>query len=363
MAVQGQDKGSRLCDRCFASVSEDAEFCDECGAPVSEEPHTEGSDGTIYPMLARANLLRMRGDFKQAEEVCLTILRRYPNNATANGLLGDISAERGDLSQAAEWYELSLDITPDNTAVRDKLSKVKERIREHEAAATAKHLGLPTSRPKVGVYIGLLFLFLVALCVLAFFLGREFGQTGAAAGPRVVDAPVTLEPKAAQPPTDATANVPAPLGANPRQPEEDRNLQAAIAAKAVDGSKLLDARFDPRTGFGSLTFDCPEGEDPRAIGSRLAQAGFDAMPDAKTITLRAVRAGKLHYLADTYREDVQRVAGAEWQQAHQGDPAALANEILKNEWFAAGPETRETGAENRSGTDLSTGGAPSTTGD
>src|SRR5688500_5066185 len=86
LAVPGSNK-TKLCDKCFATMPSDAPFCPECGAPVGS---SEGSDSEIYPLLARANLLRMRAEYKQAENVCLSILKRYPNNSSTNTLLGDI---------------------------------------------------------------------------------------------------------------------------------------------------------------------------------------------------------------------------------------------------------------------------------
>ena len=138
-----------LCQKCFAMIPAGAEYCPECGAPIVDDL-AEGSDTAVYPELARANLLRMRGEYKVAEDICLAILRRHPNSATANTLLGDICADRGDLKQAADWYDMALDITPDSESDRRKLEAMRRRIKEHEAAEAAKHLGLPESKPKIG---------------------------------------------------------------------------------------------------------------------------------------------------------------------------------------------------------------------
>ena len=110
MAVQGRSE-TTSCPKCFAVVKLGAEFCPECGATL--DPASGGSDQEVYNDLAKANLLRNRHQMPEAIEVALGILRKYPNNATAHTLLGDIYAELDDLKQAAEWYEMALDLSPD----------------------------------------------------------------------------------------------------------------------------------------------------------------------------------------------------------------------------------------------------------
>ena len=149
MAAQGAERKFNICDRCFASVPPKEPFCPECGAPiVVEEQDAGSSDAVVYTELARANLLRMRGEYKQAENQCLNILKRFPNNASANTLLADISAEQNGLTQAVQWFELSLDLTPDDDAVKNKLKSARDRISLQEAANTAKELGMAHGGPQ-----------------------------------------------------------------------------------------------------------------------------------------------------------------------------------------------------------------------
>lgn len=340
MAVQGRDEDLRLCERCFARVATDAEFCQECGAPVSDEPHSDGSDNAIYPELARANLLRMRGEYAQAEDVCLKLLHRYPNNATANGLLGDICAERGDLEQAAEWYELALDIMPGEQGVLQKLNAVKERMRQREAASTAQQLGLPTSKSKAGVWIVVAILVLVGTGVFAYILGERMSAGRVAKSP-VVNAPVTLEPK--PPPAGTEAGTqpegaqPAGTEAPPMRIDDDRQLTQLLAQRAQDGARLLEARQDVRSKNMTLTFIVQESEDPRPIAARLASTAMEQSPDCRLVTLRGVQGARVVYMADVHRDALTATTSAEWQDAHANDPMALANAILSNEWPSSQP--------------------------
>ncbi len=338
-------------------VEAGAEFCPECGAPVSDEPSSEGSDSAIYPELARANLLRMRGDYAQAEEVCLKILHRFPNNASANSLLGDICAERNDLEQAAEWYELALDITPDAQAVRQKLASAKERMRQREAANTAQQLGLPTSKSKAGLWIGLVVLFLIGTGALAYYIGQRVNQNRTASN-AIVDAPVVLEPK----PAGAFGGGAATTTGTAAQPDQipqgriddDRRLTQLLAPKSSDGARLLEARQDPRSKSVVLSFFVQDGEDVRSMAARLAASALQELPDCRLVTVRAVRAGTLALIADVHRDAVVATASTEWQEAHKNDPAAFANAVLANEWPAQTPSPDpgvEPGAEPPARTD------------
>lgn len=320
-----------MCGRCFADLAPGAEFCEECGAPVADDPGSEGSDAAIYPELARANLLRMRGDFKGAEDVCLGILRRYPNNATANGLLGDICAEKGDLAQAAEWFELALDLTPDDEAVQQKLANVQSRMKEHEAAETAKQLGLPTSRPKVGLYIIGVIVFLVAIGIVAFSLGKQ-AEKKSLADRGIVNAPVTIDPAPANPPSQSAppdtgqAPVPATTTATEDERAAMRQILGAMAENDPTKTALLEVRVDPRTESGgpiwTLTYEVKADQDPKALGSALALGAFHGSTEVNGIVLRALRLGKLVYLASVGRGDETGVT-------------------IQNEWSSEKPPTEQ----------------------
>jgi len=97
--------------------------------------------------LARANLLRMRGDYPAAIEQCLSVLKRAPEDPDAHTLIGDIYAEQGNLGQAAQWYELALDLNPESAPDRQKLTYVQQRINDREVANAAQQIALPPATP------------------------------------------------------------------------------------------------------------------------------------------------------------------------------------------------------------------------
>jgi hypothetical protein len=307
------------------------DYCSECGVALPTGGYTEGSDAEIYPELARSNLLRMRGEYKQAEDVCLAILRRFPNNASANVLLGDICAERGDLEHAIEWYELAGDIQPDTAAVRAKFDAVKQRKAEREAATTAKQLGLPTTRPRgVFVAVGLL-VFIGCVGVIAYSVGRGYVPPKAQT---VVESPIdvpgeVVPTKVAEdrPPVENTT----PVAPTPANPKEDRDLIATLTQKAHEGSRIVDASQDPRSKDVIVTFRCIGAEDKRYLAARLGASVFGLVADANKVTVRGVESGKLALVADLSRVAVQQAAELDSQEAGQ-DPTPWVDAVLTNVW-------------------------------
>ncbi len=152
----------------------------ECGARLREDTtdplYAEGSDREVYPEIARANLLRMKGEYEAAVEVCLGILRRYPSNETAHALLGDIYADQGKLADAIQWYELLVDLAPTSAVYRAKLENLRALQAAQQAQPVMPSPAMPANaepvRPstlRVWVYalFGLLILILVAAAFVA----------------------------------------------------------------------------------------------------------------------------------------------------------------------------------------------------
>ena len=331
MAVQ-EPKALRLCEKCFANVPHTQDFCPECGATYVKSTYTQGSDSAIYPELAHANLLRMRGEYKQAEDVCLRVLRRFPNNASANTLLGDICAEKGELDQAISWYELAIDLNPDSKADKEKLSAVLQRKSDREAATTAKLLGLPTTRPK-GVLVAILFLaFIVIVGITSYSIGKSIVSKQTV--PRtVVDIPVTIPTRDG--PSAPIESTPPPPASASTTIKEDRELLALLSSASTNGTRLMQASQDPRLKELVLTYRCSSEENMKAVGAHLAVVGLDKVRDCNKVTLRAVVDGQLALVADVLRENVDKAKSSEWQSTNGNDSDAWVNTVVTNEWWAS----------------------------
>lgn len=84
------------------------------------------------PLLARANLARIRSQWSEAVETCVRVLRVQPGNADAHSLLGDIHRDQGLLDDAIQWYRMAADLRP-NGPDTEKLRKL-ESERDRRAA-------------------------------------------------------------------------------------------------------------------------------------------------------------------------------------------------------------------------------------
>ena len=119
------------CARCGTALPGSSAFCMECGAPVAQTarvaaPASAPSPLDVHPLLARANLLRIRGRWSEATEQCAEVLRLDPRNSSAHSLLGDIYENQGRLDDAMHWYELALELSPQSEADQAKLNRVLE---------------------------------------------------------------------------------------------------------------------------------------------------------------------------------------------------------------------------------------------
>jgi tetratricopeptide (TPR) repeat protein len=108
-------------------------------APQPESNRDAGEvtrEMAVGPLLARANLLRMRGQWDEAIAVCTEALRQAPKSPTAHSVLGDIYEAQGKYDDALQWYGMAVDLAPNRTADREKLDRViavqRERLRAME---------------------------------------------------------------------------------------------------------------------------------------------------------------------------------------------------------------------------------------
>lgn len=298
----------KVCPKCFETNEEAAEFCQDCGAPLVDGG--EGSDQEVYKDLARANLLRMRGDMKAANDVCLGILRRYPNNPTAHGLLGDISADQGDLAQAATWYEMALELVPDSVADRQKLDSVKERIKLKESMATAQQIGIPTQAPRTTPYI-------IAVCVMMLVVGTGaylIGRGVVAANTKsTIDTPVILTPSNEndksheKAPVDEQKEVQTDpsttqFSGTSTGVQSDAAILGALHGRGEAKIEYLGAAEDPRGQFAIVTIKSNPQEVPGLTATKAALEFYSLFPAFKKVTIRVMGDSGFVLVADMTQE-------------------------------------------------------------
>ncbi len=314
-----------------------APFCPECGAPLSAERGAEGSDLEVYEELAKANLLRIRGEYEAAAGVCLSILKRFQNNSTAHTLLGDICAEANDLPQAVQWYELSLDLQPDAESVKSKLAAVRARMSEHEAAMTAKQLGIPQTRPKAQVFALVAAALVIVVGAAAFTLGSNYRQQMAARA-QIANMPVDVSPaaKPPEPPKPGEGSKVAfrePEGATVRE-------RAALEALNRLGAmgKAIGAIEEPREGRLTVSVSPTGTTEPEALAAASAVALQAVLAEYRLVTVRVVRAGTVQYMADVAGDKVAELIAGNPGVTPESVPASEAGKMLVNTWKPGGTQ-------------------------
>lgn len=343
LAVQGQPK-EKMCPQCFEINSESSTFCQLCGASLGDAKEaSEGSDVEVYKELAHTNLLRMRGQYKDAIQVCLGILKKYPNNATAHTLLGDVHAEMNELSQAAEWYEMALDLNPKSDADKQKLASVKKRIQEKERAQTAEQIGLAEARqPKPGLYIALAAAAIVVVAAGSFFLGQMMNQKPKPAVTQPVTVGGSEKPAADEPgPTEqegGTEKKEDPAPASDPQPQAsagpsgpDRTTLEFLKARGANTAGIFAVVEDPRARHLVVMAES-SGSDPASAAGRVAADVFELVSQVDKVTVKVIQGGSAVYMADAARSDYDSAKAGLTEGQTIGDAAAA---FLTNTWPAA----------------------------
>ncbi len=341
LGAQEQDKGSVFCEKCFNPSPKGSEFCQNCGAALVHKPGAEGSDVAVYPKLAQVNLLRMRGRFKEAEETCLGILHQFPHNLSANILMGDLAVEQNNLDQAVEWYELALDIEPDNLALQGKLEAAKSKKDDTVVQTIVQELGLPDEKPKT---LMITLVSVAAILVLAFLAWFAYKSAKSSTDTSQVNKPIVLtDSTAGTTGMTATANQTSG-GSTPGQKEQpasedDTALTKLLSSKTSESEYMVDARFDLAGGI-TVTYNAPSDKDEREIGAKLATESFALVKenlnrDVNQVSLRAMRDRKLYYSATVTKDDYEATQSTEWQSAHKDDMEAFLKAVLTNEKHAS----------------------------
>ncbi len=345
MAVQGQPK-EKMCPQCFEINPASSTFCTLCGASLAEgKEANEGSDTEVYNELAKTNLLRMRGQYKDAIQVCLGILKKYPNNATAHTLLGDVHAEMNELAQAAEWYEMALDLSPNSDADKQKLMSVRKRIQDREKAQTAEQIGLAeANRPKPGAYIAAAAAGILLVGTCSFVLGQMMTSSKpkpavtqpVSVGDATKPAAVSSDQKgeegkgAAKEEETPSAPAPVPMASAPASP--DRTTVEFLKTRGQGSTSLFAAVEDPRTKHLTVSAELPGTADATMTAVGLVNDVFTLIPEIDKVTVKLIQAGNSVYLADATRTDYQNAMANLSPNQAVGDAAA---NFLTNTWPAA----------------------------
>lgn len=290
----------------------------------------------IDRQLAQVNLLRIRGQFEEARLRCLKLLNDFPQSAAAHTLMGDICVDKDDLTQAVEWYDMALGIIPESVADQKKLESVRKRLKDSETADTAAMLGLPTTRPKVGMFAAAFLALFVVVALGSYFAGRQMQAASHAKEKQVVDAPIHIpgtEPTVVNRSSDQTASgiesVETPRNPTPSRVEIDRQLLGSLVPGAPEGVQLLEAMLDPRTNLVWVTAECPPEANPRDAAAHVGTHALAKIENCPLVTVRILQNGTVTVIADVRRDSVVQSEVSEGQ--------AWVDAVLSNVWPVAQP--------------------------
>lgn len=364
-------------------------------AHVERARKRDEQEMSVGPLLARANLLRMRGQWDEAVAVCTEALRRAPESATAHSLLGDIYEAQSKTDDALQWYGMAVDLDPYSQTDRAKLDRLLQLQNarlladaattppqpQHAPRASAADRSLqwfdrvfpPNKAETVARLIWALSGVVALLIVLAAGFLFLANRNGEANGPAGGDAPLVsggagAEPVVMQPPVTSAAPPrdlappPAPRGsenkpvaarttpaegpASPAPPSSGQAaLPAAITRALPAGVTLSDARTDPRNANVLLEIALPLAPDEaspmaRARVLRAAILAVRAAAAADATLQRALVRVSLRPSGQDATSDAglafigdTTVAAVKGADAAGGDDAAL-QALFTNPWWS-----------------------------
>jgi hypothetical protein len=299
--------------------------------------------------LAEANLLRMRGKWDEAIKKCVAILRQRPHDAVVHSLVGDIYRDQGRMDEAAQWYQMALDIDPNSVGDRAKLGRL---------LATAQPKPQAGERWTLPLVLAVVCLSLLVVAgMLAMAGGRRARWQRAPAAPSPTAPPgLVRHGPAARPfaaptaPTRPTVAPPAatqPTAAAPEVHQESPDAHSALElhlAQAIAQGMRQEVQgpvsvrsviLDPRTHSGIITLyraTVPRGQDSaEIIQGEACTAGMWLLTLAPDIQRATVRV-----LARFYPQAVS-TAGAELvfvgDLARSTSQSRFASASMTDQWW------------------------------
>lgn len=300
--------------------------------------------------LARANVLRLRGDFTEAEALCVRVLEFDPNNADVHTLLGDIASTRDNIDQAFEHYSLALQLDPTSSDVARKLEEARTLKANRDLAQTVEQIGLPPRSAFPWGTLAFAAFSLICLAVVVGFALRHPSPNHTLGTPVVVSVPadsiLTPQTSKGDPDTQSAisakplpdAKVPHP-GGETGTPSgtssvagEDRAIQQMLAERSNLGSRLQSVTQDPRNHQVIVTFSLTEGEDARRLGAQFARTILEQINETQVVTVRATQNGTLIFVADATRARYLESLAEQRKSATPDRADSMGDEIFSNEW-------------------------------
>lgn len=219
-------------------------------------PPLEDTGAKLYPLLARANLLRMRGRWQEAAHLCGQVLEMDPQNATAHSLMGDVYENHGNLNEALRWYDMALALNPCSEADAAKKARVQEllearqRRAEWQAALQARQPAVSARALVREAILRVTTIVLSAVCAIVLVTAVLVRASGPSPEPPSNAPAVPMRPPKPSP---------LPMASSP----EERAIWRALSQRgqtAGTHGQLAGLHVDPRSDACTLRFLLPPAD-------------------------------------------------------------------------------------------------------
>jgi hypothetical protein len=233
-------------------------------------------DDELHKALTQSNLLRLRGQWQDAINVCMDVVGRQPGNTTALSLVGDIYLEIGRYDAAIDYYCRAVDTAPGNVAERAKLAKAIDVKRQSVSAHTDNYRDLRTSAHSYSMQESEVARFarvdkllrVTTVCVASVMLltilaapfitqYRRQHTLAMASDGKVVTNPVVLLPQIpGQTPSSIAANLNEAGPTTLRDPSDQVLVDSLRGDPSLlgHGVQVADVTTDPRDSRATITF-------------------------------------------------------------------------------------------------------------
>lgn len=296
----------RSCDTCKAVLEDGAAYCARCGRPVPLQV-AQDTPQTVRKLLTEANLRRIRGDYDAAIDNCTEALRLQPADPEVHSVLGDIYESAGNLEEAARWYQMAIELTPDSALDAAKLERTRARIRKRAKRSRPDTTTGSWSRSLLGqsrhTDPGIRKIVLVSAAVACSLL--MFGVIAWVVRPhraRPLSRPLYQSPMVKpnnQSPPPGTSIPPISSSGTDEivRPLAEQQFMSTLQTSPLVGDRHLgieDVKLDPRKDELIITFRLPEPAIPltRAevirSASAVAVAAFAADANCTAVCVRAL---------------------------------------------------------------------------
>lgn len=200
----------------------------------------------LYSTLAEANLLRIRGLWDSAIDLCLTAMKTAPGEVCTYSLLGDIYQDMGDTAESARWYTLALGREPNSVADRLKLERLNVRSAKHKA----KWYGIYDNPSLFVKYVTIVLSICVAMAIIVGSITHiRSGTQPTSADPTVIAPSVLID-------SATTADMSTQAGINVPVARTETDILNALEATSNGKSspvKNFNVEQDPRSGVVTIT--------------------------------------------------------------------------------------------------------------